>query len=463
MTERTVPQQARRRLLSKPFFAACLSICTAAACSPRHLEIDIPKGPPEAGADAPPAPPDTGPILVLPDAVARPDACIRIAREICNGLDDDCNGIVDDVVASDLQDKVTSCGRCDITCLPVPPNAESVCVAGVCGFTCKDPSFRDVNGSKEDGCECQFTGQELCDGKDNNCDGRIDEAFDLAKDANNCGKCGNKCTLPGADAGCEGGMCTLKMCLPGFADRNKIPGDGCESNCAETNGGVEICDGRDNDCDGKIDEINSEADRTTDDKLVYVQVADVTMFAYESARPDSTDKAPGSNGTVRACSLPSRMPWTNIDRKDAAKACEAVGTMWRLCSSIEWEKACSRGSVTVNPYPYGASYDGMKCNGVDFKMPPSVVATGSATMCASEAGAPPGETRIYDLSGNVREWVTTTAASAFEMRGGAYNIASFSGDAPGLKCTAAIPAPMAAVRLPSVGFRCCRTGKLPAQ
>ena len=48
------------------------------------------------------------------------------------------------------------------------------------------------------------------------------------------------------------------------------------------------------------------------------------------------------------------------------------------------------------------------------------------------------------------------------MRGGAYNTASFTvgttTSAPGLQCDASIPAPATAVRLPSVGFRCCLTG-----
>ena len=76
----------------------------------------------------------------------------------------------------------------------------------------------------------------------------------------------------------------------------------------------------------------------------------------------------------------------------------------------------------------------------------------------------------------------TTAPCLFEMRGGAYDISSFtvtSGtttttSAPGLQCNASIPAPYATitgdggtttqgidVRLPSVGFRCCLPGTLP--
>ena len=43
-------------------------------------------------------------------------------------------------------------------------------------------------------------------------------------------------------------------CPPGFWDINGDPGDGCEYACDLTNGGVEDCDGQDNDCDAQTDE-----------------------------------------------------------------------------------------------------------------------------------------------------------------------------------------------------------------
>ena len=46
----------------------------------------------------------------------------------------------------------------------------------------------------------------------------------------------------------------MGACLPDFYDANKKASDGCETYCQKTNGGVEICDGRDNDCNGVIDD-----------------------------------------------------------------------------------------------------------------------------------------------------------------------------------------------------------------
>jgi formylglycine-generating enzyme required for sulfatase activity len=96
---------------------------------------------------------------------------------------------------------------------------------------------------------------------------------------------------------------------------------------------------------------------------------------------------------------------------------------------------------------------------------------GAATMCVSDLSAAAGD-ELYDMSGNVKEWVLTTISpAAYELRGGAYDIASFTDNSvtpavkrsPGLQCDASTPAPTVPVRLPSVGFRCCLPGQLPAQ
>ncbi len=126
--------------------------------------------------------------------------------------------------------------------------------AGACQYTCL-ADFVDADKDPANGCECEPTnnGVEICDGVDNDCNGIVDDGFDFMTDLNNCGGCNVPCYYPFAASSCDMGMCTQGACLPDFYDRDPAT-PGCETSCQKSNGGVEICDGLDNDCNGIVDD-----------------------------------------------------------------------------------------------------------------------------------------------------------------------------------------------------------------
>ncbi len=148
------------------------------------------------------------------------------ADDACDGVDDDCDGVADEGWVGEA-----SCGIGPCAAASTPAS----CAGGV-----MTP------------CEPGPPGVEACNGEDDDCDGAVDETFDLSQDVAHCGACGAACAFAGGVPFCRGGGCRMARCAAGFSDCNADDADGCE-----TEGGCppdSVCDGVDEDGDGAVDE-----------------------------------------------------------------------------------------------------------------------------------------------------------------------------------------------------------------
>ncbi|MCA9541903.1 MAG: hypothetical protein KC620_23560, partial [Myxococcales bacterium] len=159
-------------------------------------------------------PPD---VVVEADAAADATICTP-TNESCNGVDDDCDGIADEEFGG---------SPLTTTCYNGPPQTANVgiCARGV--STCTAGAFADCIG------EVLPAGDEACNGLDDDCDGQVDEGV--------------------APRACGGGATVgIGVCTAG-EERCE---DGNFSACLdEVLPGVEICDGLDNDCNGTVDDV----------------------------------------------------------------------------------------------------------------------------------------------------------------------------------------------------------------
>ncbi|MCB9637990.1 MAG: VWA domain-containing protein [Myxococcales bacterium] len=238
--------------------------------------------------------------------------------EVCDGLDNDCNGLIDDGLARGCN---TACGQ-----------GIETCTAGQWG-----------------GCTARSPEPEKCNGQDDNCDGSVDESLTRTC-STKCGSGTESCIngrwvncdaktpkneeCNGVDDDCNGSIDDIppKPCQGACGDGVAQCKNGQWSGCSGPQPQAEVCDGKDNDCDGNIDEKVTRA----------------------CSSPCGSGTETCNNGTFEGCTAPITQPEL-CDGKD--NDCDGQADESAPCPT---GSQCVAGACR-NPCRNGECAQGLQC------------------------------------------------------------------------------------------------------
>ncbi|GDX81806.1 hypothetical protein LBMAG42_36170 [Deltaproteobacteria bacterium] len=318
------------------------------------------------------------------------------ATEVCNGIDDDCDGEVDGAGATDpltwYADKdgdgygeesftTTACteptgyvafdGDCDDTSSMYHPGAAESDCADPNDYNCDGSvAYADADGDGWAACEecddavaANFPGAvEYCDGADNDCDGTVDEAD--AADA--------LTWYADADSDLYGDAASVSVSctapLGSVADNT----DCDDTNALVNPAATEVCNGVDDDCDGATDEdsavdatdwyADSDGDGFGDAAVIshacdapvdYVSDATDCDDARNLTHPGATEycntEDDDCNGLVDDSAVDARTYWEDTDGDGYGNAFVAQDACSTPAGYVRDDDDCDDTDASVHP------------------------------------------------------------------------------------------------------------------
>ncbi|MCB9794199.1 MAG: hypothetical protein H6741_15905 [Alphaproteobacteria bacterium] len=166
------------------------------------------------------------------------------ATEVCDGVDNDCNGQVDDAVGDSFYADADGDGYGD-------PEVSTQSCEGATGYV------SDSSDCDDDNAEVHPGAAEVCNGIDDDCDALVDDADeDWVSES-------GVVWYTDADGDGEGDESTRAEGCEAPSGSVSVGGDCDDADAAVNSAAQEVCDDIDNDCDGAVDDADDSLDAST--------------------------------------------------------------------------------------------------------------------------------------------------------------------------------------------------------